>query len=442
MALIDHVTITISADSVGLARLGFGIPLIVSHSATWAERVRSYTSIAGVAVDFPVTTSPEHLAATALFSQNPKPAKIKIGRAALDPTQVYEITPTAANSTPYVITVAGEGVTTTTVTFTSDATATVAEITAGLTSLLNGVVGKNFTAVDNVTSITITGTTAADWFSIAVGNPALLKNEQTHVDPGIATDLTAISLEDNDWYCLLTNFNSNAMVLAAATYIETQKKIYIFDVPETEAVTTAVGNSDTLDDLATLNRARTAGIYHPSPVSMNAAAWAGKSLPLDPGSITWKFQTLSGVPVVTPTLTSTQRTNLLAREGNLFEAVNGANIMSEGTTADGDFIDVQRGLDFLEDDMAKRVFEVLANAPKVPFTDFGIALIESEMRASLRTAVNQGILSSDPKPEVTVPKTADISTANKTARTLPDMKFTGTLAGAIHKVILTGVVSV
>jgi hypothetical protein len=51
-------------------------------------------------------------------------------------------------------------------------------------------------------------------------------------------------------------------------------------------------------------------------------------------------------------------------------------------------------------------------------------------------------LSSDPAPVVTVPKVADISAGNKTTRTLPDMKFTGTLAGAIHKVIITGVVSV
>ena len=64
------------------------------------------------------------------------------------------------------------------------------------------------------------------------------------------------------------------------------------------------------------------------------------------------------------------------------------------------------------------------------------------MKASLRAAVNQGILAADPAPTVTVPKVADVSAADKTARLLPDMKFTGTLAGAIHKVTITGVVSV
>ena len=42
MALPDHVTISITSDSVGVARAGFGIPLIVSHTAAFAERVRTY----------------------------------------------------------------------------------------------------------------------------------------------------------------------------------------------------------------------------------------------------------------------------------------------------------------------------------------------------------------------------------------------------------------
>lgn len=440
MSISNHVSISISQDSSGLARIGFGIPLIISHTAAWAERVRSYTSLAGVAADFAVTTSPEYLAAQALFSQSPHPKTIKIGRASLAPTQICRLTPTAQNSTVYSVTVGGEGFTTTTVSYTSDATATVAEICTGLTSVINGIASNNYLASDDTTHITITGDAAGDWFSVEVASPDLLKNEQLHADPGIATDLAAIALEDDDWYCLLTNFNSNAMVLAADAWIQTQKKIYVFDVAESDAVTTAAGNSDTLDDIATLNRARTAGVYHPSPLEMCAASWAGRCLPLEPGSITWKFKTLSGVSATT--LTSTHRSNLIARDANFYESVAGRSIMSEGTTADGDFIDVQRGLDWIEDDMTARVFTALSGADKVPFTDPGVAVVESEMLATLRDAVNRGILAADPEPAVTVPAVADVSASDKASRTLPDMTFTGTLAGAIHKANITGVVSV
>lgn len=440
MTLSNHVTLSITQDSVGIARAGFGTPLIVSHTATWAERVRSYTDMAGVAADFAVTTSPEYLAAQAIFAQNPHPTTVKIGKALLQPTQVYVLTPTASNSTAYTVTVAGEGVTETEVTYTSDASATVAEICAGLETLISAVVGNNYAVVDGTTELTITGDAAGDWFSIAVSDPALLQNEMTHADPGIATDLAAIALEDNDWYVLLTNFNSNAMVIAADAWVQTAKKLYLFDVPESDAVTTAAGNSDTLDDIATLGRARTAGTYHNSPAKMNSAAWAGRCLSLDPGSITWKFKTLSGVPALS--LTSTQRANLVARSANFYETVAARDMMSEGTTSDGDWIDSQRGLDWLEDDMSKGVFGVLYNANKVPFTDAGVAILQKEMEASLKRAVDRGLLASSPTPTVTVPAVADVSGANKTLRTLPDMKFTGTLAGAVHIVNITGVVSV
>ena len=439
MTVSNHITISIANNSLGLARAGFGVAGVISHSATWAERVRTYTGLSGVAADFPVTTSPEYLAAQALFAQQIKPKQIKILRASLAPTQRFEFTPTAANSTDYKVTVSGEGVTTTEVTYTSDATATVAEICAGLETLLSAVVGKNYTVVDNATSLTITGDAPGDWFSIEPGNLTLMEVEQTHADPGIATDLAAIALEDNDWYCLLTNFNSNAMVLAADAWIQTQRKIYLLDTNETAGANTAVGNSDTGDDLATLERARTACAFHPQPSKMNSASWAGRNLPKNPGSITWKYTNLSGVPTVK--LSATQRANLIARNVNFYEEV-GKGWMVEGTTADGDFIDVQRGLDWIEDDVSKRVFEVLASNDKISFDGPGIAQIQSAMMQTLDEAVERGILAASPAPVVQVPDVADISAANKTARTLPDMNFSGTLAGAIHKVEMSGTVGV
>ena len=79
---------------------------------------------------------------------------------------------------------------------------------------------------------------------------------------------------------------------------------------------------------------------------------------------------------------------------------------------------------------------------KVPFTDPGIAQVEGAVRGVLNQSVGQGILSEDPEFTVTVPKAADVSTVDKSNRLLPDVKFTGTLAGAIHEVDIDGTVSV
>jgi hypothetical protein len=163
---------------------------------------------------------------------------------------------------------------------------------------------------------------------------------------------------------------------------------------------------------------------------MFGAAWLGRVLPLSPGSETWKFKTLAGVTPVTTT--STHRVNLRAKSCNTIQTVAGRNITWEGMMLDGDFIDTVRGLDFLEDDMTKGVFGVLAGANKVPFTNAGIALLEKEIIKSLKLCYRMGII--DSNFVVTVPKVADVTATNKGLRLLPDMKFTATLQGAIHKV--------
>lgn len=444
MTLSQFVTVTITRDTVGASRAGFGTPLLLSAYASFAERTRTYESLAEVAEDFAVTTSPEYLAAQQLFSQSPRPAQIKIGRSALKPTQVYRINVTTVrNSHTYTINVKGKGVTSTAVTFTSDASATNDEIIAGLVAALNLVTGNNYlaAAVDSGTSdyATVTGDAAGDWFSLEV-DPADLEVLQTHADPGVATDLANIALEDDDWYALITFYNSNAYVLAAAAWIETQKKIYYCDLDETKTITQAVTGSDTADDLHTLAYARTAVWYHPSSAAMLGASIAGRCLPIDPGGETHALKNLSGVAAVT--MTSTHRTNLLAKEANSYRTVGGSGRTFDGTTADGDYIDVTRGLDWLENDMQVGVFNALASADKIPFTDAGVAVVENEVRASLARAVVAGVLSDDPKPVVTVPRVANIASADKAARNLPDVSWSATLAGAIHKVNIAGTVSV
>jgi len=528
--LSEIVSLTITQDTVGIARAGFGTPMILSVNASWAERIRFYSSVVDVAVDF-ATTSPEYLAATAMFAQSPHPELVAIGRAAGKPTQAYQLNVTTVSTgSTYAVNVKGQGVTATTVSYTpgADLTFTAANATETFTSVahgmatgngpfrvsnaggalpaglvadtdywvtvltadtyklattkalalaltpdvaittdgtgtqtlrrsqndvicaqlvqgLNAVVGKNYTAVQvagagETDYVTVTATSAGAWFSLEVTNIALLKNAQTHAEPGttLATDLDAIQLENTDWYGFITLYNSDAYVKAAAAWASGQTKIYAADIADSESATLAVLGGDTADDLHTLAYSRTFVCYHPSPANMFGAAWLGKVLPLEPGSETWKFKTLAGVSPITTT--ATHRVNLRAKKANWYGTVAGRNITQEGTTTDGDFVDVRRGIDWLEDDMTKGVFGALAGANKIPFTDQGIALVENEVRASLDRAVAKGIL--DINPTISIPAVATIAAADKALRTLPDVKFQGRLQGAVHKVQLQGTISV
>lgn len=90
MSLADIATIVVSTTGAGVTRQGYGVPLILSMSAGWSERTRTYTSLGAVADDWAANT-PEYMAAEVIFGQSPKVPRLMIGRAALQPTQKFSI---------------------------------------------------------------------------------------------------------------------------------------------------------------------------------------------------------------------------------------------------------------------------------------------------------------------------------------------------------------
>ena len=117
------------------------------------------------------------------------------------------ITPTAANNTTYSVTVSvfkesdwgyfGPQLVTFTASFTSDATATVAEITAGLTASINAI-GAAFgvTATDGATLVTVTSSTTIpqniNIVSSGAGTLAILQTVAFSKPYGLASYLTAL----------------------------------------------------------------------------------------------------------------------------------------------------------------------------------------------------------------------------------------------------------
>jgi hypothetical protein len=444
MALSDHVTLTITNGTVGVARAGYGIPMILSVNAAWtSDRARVYTGIEGVAADF-ATTSPEYLAANELFSQEPHPEQVIIGRAVGKPTQRYKVTASIVENThTYKLLVKGQGVTETTVTYTSDGTATDAEIAAGLVTALNAVVGKNYTATGGASPVAVTGNAPGNWFSIESLEPTYLKIEQDHAEPAttIATDIAAIrasgSLGDS-WYALYTLYNSDAYVKAAAAAIEPLNKIYAADLPNSDSANLADGGGDTGDALQALNYNRTFTTYSPSPASMAGAAFLGTRLPYEPGPATWKFAQPNALSAVN--VTDTQAANLVAKNINFLQTTAGVDSFREGVMVGGEFIDKIRNLDWLRDDVTKSVYETLLSNLAVPFTPLGISMIEAAIRGSLQRAVDRQIIDADFK--IVVPTIAQTASSDRAIRKLTGVKFSCRMQGAVHKVNITGVVSV
>lgn len=97
MALSDIVQVSISVRRGGISRASFGIGLLAAYHTKWGmqngERVRSYTDPDGMIADGFYADEPAFLAAQSYFSQDPRPARIKIGRRASAFTQVVDFTP-------------------------------------------------------------------------------------------------------------------------------------------------------------------------------------------------------------------------------------------------------------------------------------------------------------------------------------------------------------
>jgi hypothetical protein len=444
MSLQDIVTIFITTENLGVTQAGFGVPLILSADADFAERIRFYEDITAVEDDFATTTA-TYKAAQAIFSQNPKPEKIAIGRLANKPTTKFTVSvKTVRNSYKYRVRFGS-----TTYEFTSDANAANDEIVAGLEAAIDADPVTGFTAsvTGDVGSqvLELVADAAGNWAAAEVLGRETddLEILQGHADPGVAADLAAIQTADNTWYGIINPYNSKAMALAVAGWAEANEKLFVCASQDSNNESLADGadaSASLFKALEAAAYARTLPLFHPANDAFADAAWAGACLPLEPGSETWAFKTLAGVPVVEHT--ATEKTNIRAKNGNLYIVFGGRNATHEGLVSAGEYVDVVRGRDWLKARMSERIAGRILGSKKIPYTDAGVSVLQGDVQAQLDEAVTQGLLSPDPAPAVVAPKVASASPADKAARTLRSMKWSGTLAGAIHKLNIQGVLSV
>jgi len=304
-------------------------------------------------------------------------------------------------------------------------------------------VAAPWTATDDTTHITLAAPAGLiPSLEVTAGDLAL---EDRTGDPGIASDLTAIRAEDDDWYCALLDSNSSAEILALAAAIEplTPKKILVAQNADSEVL-----NADSITDVAYLTADRdyfrTHVSFHPAIATVDswiAAALVGNALAYSPGSVTWVNRELVGVgswPV-----DSADRAGLIAKNSGSVEAVAGRKVTFGGKVGGGEWIDIIHGLDWLRARIAERVFGLIVSAAdaKIGFTDKGIARVHAELRAQLTEAegapynlLNSGWTTS-------VPKASALSSGQRASRVLPNVTFNATVQGAIHAVSIAGTVA-
>lgn len=430
--LNEIVVVNVSRETTSVSQAGFGTVLILGAHKVFNERLRFYSSASAMLTDGFAVTDPEYLAAVAALSQSPRPTRVAIGRRTVNNSAV--VVNTAVINTVYTIRING-----TSYTFNSGGAPTTSTIATGLAAAINADGALPVTATATTNTVSLVADVAGTAYSLAiVGSNMTITKPYTASDT-FANDLTAVSAYNDDWYGLVVTSRVQADVEAVAAWVETQRKLFL-TVSSDVGILAAGTTTDVGSVLKTSAYTRTGVIYHTDPTKYADAAWFGTMLTTAPGSATWAFKDLISVPTVTLTLSESSAAQ--GKNVNLYQSIAGANITRYGKVASGEYIDVIVGIDWFQARLQERIYSLLVNSARIPYTDAGIATVEGAVKAQLQQGISVGLFAADPAPTVTVPKAINVSAANKAARTLTDVTFAATLAGAVHLTTINGTVSV
>ena len=439
MANLDRVAnVQIALNTTGISAEGFSTLLIVGIHDIKPTAVLSYTSVDDMISDGFKADDALYLAAADAFAQTPRPSVVKIGRIA---PQSYIITADEVEQ---------GGTYSITVNSTNGARVYAFEPTEHTSvtpeAVLSGIAAK--VTADDTAAVTAEASASALTLTVK-DKPVTVKGTGLTVSIGgtqsIAEAMASITASDGDFYGVALTSRNQSDILAMADWTEAHEKIFGTAVSEVNAYN-ADATDDTLSKLKAGNYYRTFAFYHAdADKDFPECAVMARCFAIEPGGETWALKKLAAVTV--DNLNETQYNAIKVKNGNTFERFRNVSITQNGKTAAGEWIDVIRFRDWLTEEIRLNVFNVLINNDKVPYTDGGIALIESQVRAALLKGQRRGGIAPTEYTDdgdtnlgftVSVPRASEISANTKASRILEDVRFTARLAGAIHVVKVEG----
>lgn len=450
MALEDIVQVTITSNSRGVDRASFGIPMVAGsltfNDASLAKKYDLGKVLSSITSDSSVVAGDKtYRALAALAAQTPKPRKVVVGALPSVVTQSFDIEVIDSADGNYTVKIQNGTATARTFTYAASSETTT-QIAAGLAALINADAALTATTAPGPI-ITVSATTPALGVYEHLVDLDLTKftfTEQS-VAGSIVTELQAIRAANSEWYgAIIARPLAETGVALVAADVEAQEELFFHTSYDTaERAGTGIG-----DNLGGLGYMRSVVVYSDEQDQEKAAAWMGYGFSQDPGSITWAFKGVAGISV--DSFSASEETAMDVDVTNRYQDLAGLSIFYPGKVAGDDWIDAIRGRDWLVVRLRERIAGILANAPKVPYTQGGADLIGNAVEAQLREGIAQGYLSPDPLSgidgdppfTVSVPIVSEVDPAVKVTRVLPDVSFTAGLAGAIHAVQITGVLEV
>ena len=186
-------------------------------------------------------------------------------------------------------------------------------------------------------------------------------------------------------------------------------------------------------------------LYTGEDVAYPEAAVVGATAGLKTGSFTYKNMIIKGVPALDMTDEAIEAAHnngaitILEKAGDI--------VTSEGFVASGEYIDVIDSEDYVVQSIAYKVQKAFNNNHKVPYTDTGIALLESAVYSALVEAYGNGMIADNadgsPAYSTNFALRSQTTESDRADRNYPYGEFEFELAGAIHTAYkIRGVITV
>lgn len=430
---VIKVDITVQDKAPG--RKSFGIPMYIAHHTVGGDRVMEFSDTDEM-LDAGFSTTGVNSVAYQMAqvgrSQDPKPRSFKVGKIVTPPTQIVHLIPTI--TTPgyvYKGSINGQAFSRA-----NGASETVQSIVEAIQPLIHAFPGVS--ATEDNAKIVVTTDTPGIIVPYDI-KPRSFRMLDATADPGMASELAAISDEDSNWYGFSQSVQSKAATLASAAWCESQKKLFfpqscdwdLLDVSEIGDIGTA---------LKALSYMRTAAIYHRKLGEFAGTAWLTNTLGYDAGRATAAFKTLPGVSA--DDLKTGELSSLETKRFTRYSEMGGANVTFEGYTPGGRFIDVAYFIDWLDAEVQADCYAPLLNNPKIGFDDSGLQLFKSIVENTLVKGQARLGIATNPRPVVSVPKVIETQFSDRVARRLRKLTFTARLTGALHGLDVEGTVTV
>lgn len=430
MPISEIVHVSISAQDAAPSQASFDKIMVAGYHTVGTELIRDYTDATAFQTDF--AAFPGILSmGNAFFAQSPHPVTLSVGRLTTARAKIFTITPVVANLQAYTIYING-----TAYTYTSDGTATASEIVVGLQAAITALPVTGVTPTNDGTTLTLTST-AGVWYSLGVDRPNILTVTETTAATGLATELTNITAERDDFYGMALEHQSEAYIDAAAAWVLTQRKLYGASSPNADIATGVTTDVASDVKLAGNNRtfvrwASKASAQYPEVAMMSAL------FVKNPGGATWNYKAVAGVSA--QPASGTDITNLKAKNSGIVRLLGGLTLTFGSKLASGRYIDVQHGMDWLTARLEERMYFLLARNDKVPYTDAGLVAIEGEVRAQLQEGIRNQFLADDGKVDVFITPVAQQNPVDRASRIVRGIQFRARLAGAVEEMYITGTI--